>query len=352
MILLTSFVHLLFWATCMSTTVASPLLDNPLGLETFNTVRRNAALQSHKGTWRGSQREEKRATASDSAKHAVCTPVLPPHIDYSKSAHLTPAKNSEHWYRAASNSAVGESFAVRMALSHHYPVVVLDHSMYLANITCSGSTYISGTFTNPTAYQHAKAVWSTNEDLVAITAAPTCSSDGQNTFFLVSKISFDDNYQSFVMDCEKVDMKDVCEGMRIEWGDFSSKNQTPTSTLTSASSLTARSGATTTSASLQNPPQNTVNGFPAVATGSDFDQRLDNLLGYYSSKDLSENVRYAILRSIQIPKANYTYRLCSQLLLAPPVTAVDGYKNEEFLTSLETLPMMWKARSRTLFPKL
>lgn len=228
-----------------------------------------------------------------------------PHMDPHHAAHLTPSMETTHWYKVMHDNDENKPMAVRVDMSHNYPVVALDHSLHVVDVHCSGDTNIQARFITKDAYEHARSVWPTEDDLHVVTSAMSCAPDGQNTFHRVLDMSFDDDTTSVKMKCNTTEMHEVADGYNIEFGqidpatDASANNGTSTSDASSTG--TSSTGASTTGTSstggssagngTSNSSGNgTVRGYPAVAPGPDFDQRLDDLMGYYSSENLTQDV--------------------------------------------------------------
>lgn len=221
-----------------------------------------------------------------------------PHMDPHHAAHLTPSTETTHWYKVMHDNDENKTMAVRVDMSHNYPVVVLDHSLHVVDVHCSDDTNIQARFITKDAYEHAQSVWPTEDDLHVVTSALSCSPDGQNTFHRVLDMAFDDASTSVKLKCNRTEMHDVADGYNIEFGQIDSapdagdNNGTSTSDASLARTSSVGNGTSTsfgngTSTSAGNA---TLNGYPSVAPGPDFDQRLDDLMGYYSSENLTQDV--------------------------------------------------------------
>ena len=232
-----------------------------------------------------------------SATHTVALPMMVPNMDTHHAAHLTPSMSTTHWYSVTPDQGDGLPVMIRMNMSHNYPVVALDHSLHVTDVTCLNDTDITANFVTDDAYQHARMTWIDGEDLAVVTRAHTCSPDGQNTFHQVLGVSFNDSSSSVRLKCNRTHIHDVAGGYELEWGKMEPGgwiNTDPSSTAppnaTDSSVPTAPGGSNGTANDAAN---RTVQGFPAVAPGQDFDQRLDNRLGYYSLDNMTDDVRPA-----------------------------------------------------------
>jgi hypothetical protein len=143
---------------------------------------------------------------------------------------------------------------------------MLDYSAYILSVSCSNASLIA-TFNQTDAFMYAESMWPTNPETLFITAAASCGQNGQNAFFLASSLTFS---QVSGMTCTATgayaQLKDVMSDMDMDWGDISVSSSNSTNTTTTCGS----------------PSSSVINGLPAAACGSSFDQTLDDALGYYS----------------------------------------------------------------------
>lgn len=177
--------------------------------------------------------------------------------------------------------------------------MVLDHSLHVSDVQCANGTDMTANFITDDAYQHAKAAWPKERNLVAVTRAQSCSSDGQNAFHRVQNTIFNDANRSVRLKCEGTHVHNVAEGYQIEWGKLEEGGNVNTypdspsrTTNNTIPIIPINNGTTngTTGGTTNGTTNGTVLGFTSVAPGWDFDQRLDNALGYYSLDNLTGNV--------------------------------------------------------------
>jgi hypothetical protein len=226
----------------------------------------------------------------DSPQHAVGRPMMGPHMDPHHAAHLTPSMSTTHWYKVMHDNDENKPMAVRVDMFHNYPVVVLDHSLHVADVHCLDDENIHARFITTEAYRHAQSVWPDGEDLVAVTSAVSCSPDGQNTFHHVLNITYDDATTSVKLRCNRTDMHSVADGYNIEFGQIEPSDAATANNTISSSNATSVGTLPVANGTSDAPTNGTSQGYPAVAPGPDFDQRLDDLMGYYSTENLTQDV--------------------------------------------------------------
>ena len=229
------------------------------------------------------------AHPEDSPQHAVGRPMMGPHMDPHHAAHLTPSTSTTHWYKVMHDNDENQPMAVRVDMSHNYPVVVLDHSLHVADVHCLDDENIQARFITTEAYGHAQSVWPTGDDLVVVTSTMSCSPDGQNTFHHVLNMTFDDDTTSVKLQCNRTDMHNVADGYNIEFGQIQ-PDVANTNGITSASNSSSTGNVSAANGTSNATGNGTSLGYPAVAPGPDFDQRLDDLMGYYSTGNMTQDV--------------------------------------------------------------
>lgn len=221
-------------------------------------------------------------------------PSMMPQVDFHHIAHLTPSKDTTHWYSVKSHPEHDEWTSIRLVVSHKHPVVALDHSMHVTNVRCSENTIVTADFVTPEAYDHARAMWSQEEDVVVVTAAPSCSNDGQNAFYHVTGMKFDKDRHSVALRCNWRHIYDVAEDYTIDFGKMNYDQTNKSAPSPSVPCDEEPKVSTRTATATHHPKEGhkgEVMGFLAVHPGPDFDQRFDDKLGYYSQENISGNVR-------------------------------------------------------------
>ncbi|KAJ5536217.1 hypothetical protein N7513_009403 [Penicillium frequentans] len=134
-----------------------------------------------------------------SAATATMTPIDPPGVNMGGTGVLTPTGVAQVWYSSDDSTSDSSSAYpyVRLNMTFTEDSIALDQSIYIKDIVCTSST-LSGIFNNSAAYSYAKSSWPTDSSVILITAASSCSSDGQNIYFLSSSIVFTDSSDSFM----------------------------------------------------------------------------------------------------------------------------------------------------------
>ncbi|KAH6607652.1 hypothetical protein Trco_003965 [Trichoderma cornu-damae] len=195
------------------------------------------------------------------------TPLAPPNIDVAGTQVITSQQVSQLWFRNASLASNASdaisSPTVRVNMTFEYPSVVLDNSINISKVRWDSGS-LSASFDGTEAYDAAKTSWASAEaegnstTLIIITAAPGCSSDSHYVYFVASHFTFDDATRSVSCSGSMESVSDIAQEADPE--------------------LAAKYGCTAPSAA-------NIRGLPAVYCGPDFDQRLDNQLGYCSVAD-------------------------------------------------------------------
>ncbi|KKK16874.1 hypothetical protein AOCH_005736, partial [Aspergillus ochraceoroseus] len=216
---------------------------------------------------------------------ATLTPIDPPGVNMGGTGVLTPTGVAQVWYSGDNSSASNSNITypyVRLNLTFEYESIILDQSIYIENVLCFNSnTSLTGTFDNVAAFDYAATTWPTDSDVILITAASGCSFTGQNIYFLSSSITFDASTDSFVATGSVENIADLVQTVGVDFGDLTYDNST--------------SSSNSTDYGCTSPSSSTVNGLPAVACGPDFDEALDNVLGYYSGADADTDSTLAAL---------------------------------------------------------
>ncbi|GFP60250.1 hypothetical protein TASIC1_0017001200 [Trichoderma asperellum] len=227
----------------------------------------------------------------DAQPTATLGPLPPPNVNLAGTDAVTPQAISNLWFgssSAASNaSGAVNSPTVRVNITFEYPSIVLDNSINVINIQCSSGS-LSADFNSTQVYNAAKAAWTAAEgnatSLIVITAASGCSSDGNYVYFVASNFAFNDKTHSVSCSGSIESVADIAQEVGMDFGSI--QYSAPASG--SNSDPEANYGCTA-------PGSSQVDGLPAIYCGPDFDQRLDDKLGYYSGSDEDFNATLAAL---------------------------------------------------------
>ncbi|KAL9487760.1 hypothetical protein ACSS6W_000037 [Trichoderma asperelloides] len=227
----------------------------------------------------------------DAQPTATLAPLPPPNVNLAGTDAVTPQAISNLWFgssSAASNaSGAVNSPTVRVNITFEYPSIVLDNFINVINIQC-GSGSLSADFNSTQVYNAAKAAWTAAEgnatSLIVITAASGCSSDGNYVYFVASNFAFNDKTHSVSCSGSIESVADIAQEVGMDFGSI--QYSAPASG--SNSDPEANYGCTA-------PGSSQVDGLPAIYCGPDFDQRLDDKLGYYSGSDEDFNATLAAL---------------------------------------------------------
>jgi hypothetical protein len=206
----------------------------------------------------------------EAAPIATLGPVPPPGVNMAGTGVLTPDPVSELWYNGTQSDSDGSDLGpvtVRLNITYAYPSIVLDHSIFIKDVVCEAGT-LHGRFNTSYPYYFSEANWPTDDDVLLITSADSCGDDAaQNAFFLAHTISFTEDSLSFEALGQIVQLSDVFADLTVDFGNI---------TVADAPQDEQQDVCGTPSA-------DTLHGLPAVPCGTNFDQVLDDKLGYYSS---------------------------------------------------------------------
>lgn len=209
------------------------------------------------------------------APTATLTPMAPPNVDMTNPLVLTPQSVGQVWYsgnNASNSSGSGVTTPiVRLNLTLAYPSILLDQSAYITGVTCIANSTLTASFTDASTYNYAKTTWPSGSLVVLVTAASSCGTDGQNAFFVANAISFDDSSSTVTATGSVQPIANVLQTLDMDFGSI---------TVTASNS-----SATSTDLGCGTPNATQINSLPAMACGADFDQALDDYLGYYPVDD-------------------------------------------------------------------
>lgn len=200
-------------------------------------------------------------------------PAPPYGVDQGSLDVVTPADSNALWYESpADDSADITATIMRLSLTYLYSSVALDQSIYIESVTCSGNT-ITAVFNETEVFSYVKPIWQSYSQILFITAASSCSSNGQNVFFLTdSSPVCDESLSSCSATGTIEEFASVYSELGADWGAIDVEDSTASTTTTSSSACSS-------------PPASEISGLPAASCGTDFDSLLDSQLGFYSSDE-------------------------------------------------------------------
>ena len=184
-----------------------------------------------------------------------------------------------------------------------FPSVVLEHSSLIVGITCeSGSLSIS--LASQEASQQALSSWSA-PSVVLVTHSTDCGNSraGQRIYYLVESVKLAQN--TVTVSGHPIDLDQALVDVEVIWGAYSPSGSPVASSSVSAGPLGSSTASPTSGAPLNSfaasstssastiesgspcgtPPSSTMSGIPFAPCGPDFDQTLDDALGYYNVDD-------------------------------------------------------------------
>ena len=202
---------------------------------------------------------------------AILGPVSPPNLDRASLDLITPKAKQGLFYKGAAD-AEGSTVA-KLTVSFKYPSVVLDESSHITTTCQNGG--LTATFDTAAAFQQAQSTWPSTA-FILVTAQSSCSADGQNVFYLTSKVVFNAAGKSATASGSITELADIFSDVGLDFGAIPDTGNTGTTTPTTNT--------------CGNPGASLINGLPAAACGSDFDKTLNDQLGYYSGEEADFDV--------------------------------------------------------------
>lgn len=279
------------------------------------------------------------ASSTLSASYGASTLLPAVHWNYPVDDihNLAPSNSSNLYYSSdgVSDPSVQHLYAT-ISTTMMYESVVLDHSSFIANTSCSNDG-IMVTFTSAEAFNFASSTWSASSSgFVLVTYTDGChgASDQQRTFWLIDALETLADSLSILAKVEtELAVESALHEVDLQWGTYypasnstqsvasgngsvsatsgsyatSSKSGSNPSSSSSQSSSSNNSGSaasgsgsssaannTTTGftggSACGNAPSSTIDGLPAANCGdANFDAELDNAIGYLDFSSASDD---------------------------------------------------------------
>lgn len=277
------------------------------------------------------------ASSTLSASYAASTLLPAVHWDYpvDNIQNLAPSNSSNLYYSSdgVSDPSIQHLYAT-LSTTMIYESVVLDHSSFVANTSCSNDG-IMVTFTSSEAFNFASSTWSASSSgFVLVTYTDGChgASDQQRTFWLIDALETLADSLSILAKVEtELAVESALHEVDLQWGTYypainatqnitsgngtgsgttgssssssnsgsssssagSSQGSTNSSSSSGSASSSAASNATTGStggSACGNAPASTIDGLPAANCGdASFDAELDNAIGYLDFSSTSDD---------------------------------------------------------------
>lgn len=213
-------------------------------------------------------------------------PVLPWDRDLTDLANLDPSPFQNFTYTDSGKLDVSaQNFMVQMSVSAYFPSVSLAHSSWIGQVQCV-KDQIAIPFQTLIAYNYAKQKWSSQKQMVFITHTLGCTSTTnpeQRTFWMINSLTFDDAHMTVDASGLELGVEDAFNHINLIFGQY-----TPANATTKAVPKATATGSTPTSTTVTSTAAPTVSVIPgpgacnsACPTISNFDQALDDALGYY-----------------------------------------------------------------------
>ena len=242
------------------------------------------------------------SSSSIPVSYAASTLLPAVHWDYPVEdiQNLAPANSSDLYYSSGgvSDPAVQHLFGA-LSSTFTYNAVVLDHSSYVANTSCS-TEGILVTFTSTEAYSFASDSWAAaSSGFVLVTYTDGChgTSNQQRTFWLIKSLELLPDSLSIIAEVEtEVAIEHALNDVDFQWGTYYPPGSNSTGSTSSSGSSSATGPQTTstgaplpsnsstgsTSGSVcGNAPSSIIDGLPAANCGdAAFDTELDTAIGF------------------------------------------------------------------------
>ncbi|KAH0187402.1 hypothetical protein KCU99_g8796, partial [Aureobasidium melanogenum] len=280
------------------------------------------------------------ASSTLSASYGASTLLPAVHWDYPVDDihNLAPSNSSNLYYTSGgvSDPSIQHLYA-SLSTTMMYESVVLDHSSFVANTSCSNDG-IMVTFASSEAFNFASSTWSASSSgFVLVTYTDGChgSSDQQRTFWLVDALETLADSLSILAKVEtELAVESALHEVDLQWGtyypannstqnitsgngsgsassgsssgssndginssfsgssqDLSNNNSSlPYSGSTSSSAANNTTTGTTGGSACGNAPSSTIDGLPTANCGdSNFDAELDDAIGYLGFSSVSDD---------------------------------------------------------------
>lgn len=195
-----------------------------------------------------------------------------------------------------------EHVFAQLSTNMSYPSVVLEHSDSVQSVGCENDI-LDIKFKTKKAFEYAESAWSSVPNFVLVTNIAGCgSSTDQRAFWLVDHLKVHDfDFSIIVVTKQELVIKDAIQDVDMIWGTYKPDNSsTFFSSLSSPNPDGYPSGFPNTNQSNSSPgdcgrpPASKIDGFPTASCGApDFDQQLDNTIGYldFNDSDYSASLR-------------------------------------------------------------
>lgn len=157
--------------------------------------------------------------------------------------------------------------------NYSWPAVVLDHSQYVRGVNCAGQG-LRVDLDTPEALAVAQSSWKKNFILVTSSVLDCGTADnGQHSYWFVNSVTFPDGLLSILANAIEIAIEDALQHVHLVWGTHLPSDQPSLSSGSSSDQWQCDSTGTDD------------DEFPDAPCGPDFDDELDDLIGYYDFSD-------------------------------------------------------------------
>ncbi|KAL9082507.1 MAG: hypothetical protein Q9159_006365 [Coniocarpon cinnabarinum] len=168
--------------------------------------------------------ESSPALAAPAATQTLIPATRPDHNPRNLS-HLAPSNVGNLYYSSNDDTQHDHTFA-DLGLNYTKPAVVLEHSSYISNITCSDRGLVLH-FNDGEGYEYAKQQWpSLGGDFILVSHSDGCNNvtPPQRTFWQVHGTTFDDDSQGCNVESSPISIAEAAHEMKASWGSFDTAN--------------------------------------------------------------------------------------------------------------------------------
>ena len=161
--------------------------------------------------------------SDNSTTSAILEPIVPPNVNEGSLSVLSLNTSVTLAWAGPSSTTTSRRLKKRddgvmasASLTFKYPVIPLDHSTYVSDVSCSDGT-LSGTL-SANALAFAQKEWTDAGQILFVTSADGCGADNANDLFLATSVSFSSSDSTFTATGSSTEYKDAGLHMNFQWG--------------------------------------------------------------------------------------------------------------------------------------
>lgn len=164
----------------------------------------------------------------DDAEKVVLKPTVPSIVDPEQLDVLKPDTNITLFFSRTVASpqkrSIPSMLMAQIDVAFKHPTVVLDHSNFVGNISCTNNTLLAE-FSDQSGYDKAVTSWPKKSTLILVTSASGCgtdeSRDDDNGYFVTTSVSFTPSSQSVLAEGAFASLGNkTIDSANIQWGEL------------------------------------------------------------------------------------------------------------------------------------